>query len=88
MTQYRRGARREYLIRNALLKRGWTEVYRSAGSHGVFDLIAVDVKAKRIHFVQVKSYILSNPERERLTQEMIPYDGEGWIVTHELAEKF
>ncbi len=51
MTAYRRGARLEYLARDRLRQQGYV-VVRSAGSHGPFDLIAVN--AQRVLLIQVK----------------------------------
>lgn len=41
MTQYQRGVRFEYKVKQAYEARG-CYVVRSAGSHGLFDLIAID----------------------------------------------
>jgi Holliday junction resolvase-like predicted endonuclease len=51
MTAYRRGARLEYLARDVLRQQGYV-VVRSAGSHGPFDLVAVNGRA--VLLVQVK----------------------------------
>ena len=51
MTQYRRGRAIEWKARKELESRGFT-VIRSAGSKGVFDLVALD--ANSLILIQVK----------------------------------
>lgn len=50
--QYRRGARIEYIIKKIYEDDGYT-VFRSAGSHGPADLVAVN--GKSVLFIQIKS---------------------------------
>lgn len=52
MTNYRRGVRLEYLLMNQLRARGY-KVMRSAGSHGLIDVIAWN--KDELVFYQVKN---------------------------------
>ncbi|MCC6051572.1 MAG: hypothetical protein LM580_12740 [Thermofilum sp.] len=49
---YKRGARYEYYVKQLLEEKGYL-VVRTAGSHGPFDLIAVDKEKREILLVQV-----------------------------------
>ncbi|MCC6050623.1 MAG: hypothetical protein LM580_07940 [Thermofilum sp.] len=49
---YKRGARYEYYVKQLLEERGYL-VVRTAGSHGPFDLIAIDKGKREILLVQV-----------------------------------
>jgi Holliday junction resolvase len=63
---YRKGARYEYYVKRLLEEKGYL-VFRTAGSHGPFDLIAFDVQNKVILLVQVKkSKYIPNKEKEAL----------------------
>jgi Holliday junction resolvase len=63
---YRKGARYEYYVKRLLEEKGYL-VFRTAGSHGPFDLIAFDGQNKVILLVQVKkSKYISNKEKEAL----------------------
>lgn len=53
MTRVNKGIRFEYAIRDQYRKRGWY-VMRSAGSHGVYDLVAFDPVSKVVEFIQLK----------------------------------
>ncbi len=63
-TNYERGRASEYAARQRLLDDGYASVFRTAGSHGPVDLIAVG--ARRILFVQVKRMT----ERRAYTTEL------------------
>ena len=52
---YQRGRAFEYRICQSLKKQGYEIVQRSAGSHSVVDIWAIDVKNKKIKLVQAKS---------------------------------
>ncbi|HIP90591.1 MAG TPA: hypothetical protein EYH22_03510 [Candidatus Nanopusillus sp.] len=52
-TNYHRGRDKEYRVKRALEENGMY-VVRSAGSHGLFDLIAIDNERKIIWLIQVK----------------------------------
>ena len=49
---YRKGARYEYYVKRLLEEKGYL-VVRTAGSHGPFDLIALDTEKREILLVQV-----------------------------------
>jgi Holliday junction resolvase len=49
---YRKGARYEYYVKQLLEEKGYL-VVRTAGSHGPFDLIAIDKEKREILLVQV-----------------------------------
>lgn len=51
---YNNGRAKEYRIRDRLLSEGYLETVRTAGSHGRFDVIAIDPVNKRIMLVQSK----------------------------------
>lgn len=53
-TKYRRGYATERKTMQLLKERGYDLVARTAGSHGKFDVVAVDVENKRILLVQCK----------------------------------
>jgi len=52
MIQYKKGSKREYQTRNKLRKQGYN-VLRAAGSHGVFDIVAINSESVRL--IQVKN---------------------------------
>lgn len=53
MSSYVKGRYYEYRVKSLLEKCGYI-VFRSAGSHGLFDLIAINPNTKIILFIQVK----------------------------------
>lgn len=59
---YLRGRRIEYLCQNELRALGY-EAWRTAGSHGIFDVIAA--KKTQVLFIQCKAY---KPTRAELKQ--------------------
>ena len=62
---YLRGRSREYRIANKLRDEG-LEVYRMAGSHSSFDLIALDKVTRIITFIQVKPKSMSNNAKNKI----------------------
>ena len=75
-TPYERGRNKEYRITSYFKKRGWNAV-RTAGSHGIFDVIAIDPFDKRIRLIQSKLGKLSDRQREKLLEE--GKDLNGWF---------
>lgn len=77
MSVYKTGARKEYAIRNKLLKEGYDIVVRSAGSHSPIDIIAIKTSTREILFVQSKRTIgmpvfYVNPNlKEKLESEYV-----------------
>lgn len=53
MSNYTRGRAKEYKLKNFLIAKGY-EVFRSAGSHGVADLVAIS-KNGHVYFIQLKT---------------------------------
>lgn len=53
MSNYIRGRRHEYTVRDAYRKAGWI-VIRSAQSQGDFDLVCINPTTKEIRLVQLK----------------------------------
>lgn len=53
MNSYIKGRRYEYEVKKILTRLGYI-VLRSAGSHGLFDLIAIHPITKNVIFIQVK----------------------------------
>jgi len=56
---YQKGARREYQVIKILLEEGYNgvscvEAQRTAGSHGVFDVVAI-METGAVYLIQVKS---------------------------------
>jgi len=52
--KYIKGRRKEYKIRNELLKEGYDIVQRSAGSHSPIDVFAISKEKKEIILIQSK----------------------------------
>lgn len=53
-SNYVKGRRKEYKIRNDLIKEGWDIVQRSAGSHSPIDVFAIHKERKKILLIQAK----------------------------------
>lgn len=51
---YESGRRYEYKIVHSLKKAGFDIVFRSAGSHGPIDVVAIDTSNRTMLFVQAK----------------------------------
>ena len=73
MSNYSKGANYERAVKKELEKEGYS-VIRSAGSHGIFDLVAW--KSDKILFIQVK-YLCkaTKADIEKLNQIIIPING-------------
>ncbi len=67
---YAKGRRREYKIRNQLLKEGFDIVQRSAGSHSPIDIFAISNIDRKILFVQVKPEHFTEAEKRKLLDEL------------------
>ncbi len=63
MTKYQKGFRLEHEIKDMYEKKSYF-VFRSAGSHSLFDLIAMN--QKHIILIQVKSNTISQKEIDEL----------------------
>lgn len=75
--RYKSGARKEYRVKKYLESQGF-KVIRSAGSHGVWDLVGI--KDGRIVLIQVKS---KSSAREGLKQ-LLDFKEKKWIISQEL----
>ena len=87
---YINGRAREYRFKKALESEGM-KVFRMSGSHGEFDLIALNLEAGIINFIQVKPTSLSVKAKTRL-QSKISWVEKQWIgkahVLSKLGEIF
>lgn len=80
--QYRAGRRHEYAVMKKYQKEGFT-VIRSAGSHSVFDLIAINAEyreglgQKQIYLIQCKTGRSKKREIRKLqeSRELEKFDG-------------
>jgi Holliday junction resolvase-like predicted endonuclease len=66
---YLNGRAREYRLMNALKREGM-KVFRMSGSHGEFDLIALNPESGIINFIQVKPTTMSNRAKTRLQSKI------------------
>jgi Holliday junction resolvase len=67
---YIKGRRKEYKIRNDLIKQGFNIVQRSAGSHSKIDIFAIDTNKKIIKFVQSKPDLYTASQTNKLLKEL------------------
>lgn len=67
-TNYNRGRAKEYYNKQKLEKQGYI-VIRASGSHGFADLVAVDLKNKKIRFIQAKPRKMSDNAKAKLEEE-------------------
>lgn len=66
---YENGRHKEYRIVKSLKKKGYSICVRSAGSHSIVDIWALNPITKTIKLIQSKLGGVSRPERERLMKE-------------------
>lgn len=66
---YVNGVSRERRILKALENQGFEICFRSAGSHSPIDLVAIDIKNKRINLIQAKPKSLSNNQKRKIELE-------------------
>lgn len=83
-TQYERGRKKEYQWMNTLKElyferdgynyKNTVNIYRTAGSHGMFDIIVFDWKGKEIHGYQIK-YLKDHKalEQEKKSKEFLDF---------------
>jgi len=69
---YVKGARQENAVRKILESQGYS-VMRSAGSKGVFDLIAWN--AEEVRFIQVKYDAPIQPDLDKMSRVEVPPNG-------------
>jgi hypothetical protein len=66
---YKNGRAKEYRVMNKLRKEGYDIVTRNAGSHGVFDIFAMDTKRGVIRLIQCKPKDFPKTAKRRLIEE-------------------
>lgn len=67
--RYLKGRRKEYGITERLKKEGWDIAQRSKGSHSPVDVIAIDIKNKKIKLIQSKAGILSSGKITKIYED-------------------
>ena len=75
----RKGSRYEYKIRDQYKKKGYY-VIRSAGSLGIFDLVAINPQTKIICLIQCKAGKLSKKEKESILEVLKAYEGQYTVI--------
>ena len=65
---YMHGRSREYYLMNKLRAEGFI-VMRTAGSHGIADIIAIDSSGKFIYFIQAKPRSMSIKQKLEIEKE-------------------
>ena len=72
---YGKGKKKEYKVMQQAVLEGNYPV-RSAGSHGIFDVIVIDHIHKRIELIQVKSGdYFTDKDREKLLKQYSFFNG-------------
>ena len=65
---YLSGRRKEYKVKKKFERQGYI-VLRTAGSHGFADLVAIDIREKKIIFIQCKPNDFSKKKETELNVE-------------------
>ena len=68
-SNYIKGRKKEYKIRNEYISLGYDIVQRTAGSHSPIDVIAIDKHNKTIKFIQAKPNSWNDKKIKELEQE-------------------
>lgn len=63
---YNRGRYYEYKKMKELREQGWEYIIRAAGSHGIFDIIAINQGMRKILLLQLKSGRTARRELSKL----------------------
>ena len=71
---YVKGRKKEYKVVNEARDKGQL-AYRTAGSHGPFDVIVIDSHSKVIHLVQCKPDSMTSTAKDKLYQENMHLEG-------------
>ena len=66
---YIKGRRKEYKILHKLKDNGFDIVQRTAGSHSPFDIIAIDIKNKKIRLIQCKPDTMNAHQQQKIRDE-------------------
>lgn len=72
-SNYIKGRKKEYKIRNQLLEQGFDIAQRTAGSHSPIDIIAINKLTKVIKLIQAKPEKFADSKKQELIQEW------GWL---------
>lgn len=91
MTRYRTGRTFEYKLKQDLEADGFT-VLRSAGSHGIFDLIGLKLlpRSNRVIVRCIQCKVTSSSNIKALKKEFVtsaPFEAETAIIEQQLAVK-
>jgi len=70
----RKGIRYEYKVRDIYRKKG-CYVVRSAGSKGLFDLIAIHPELKKIYLIQCKAGNITKKEKKTILEALSSFKG-------------
>ena len=68
-SKYIKGREKEYKIVKYLKNEGYDIAQRTAGSRGVFDVIGISLKNKKINFVQSKSDNISEKQEDKILMD-------------------
>lgn len=85
-TLYEQGRNKEYSVMKKLRRDGYYAI-RSAGSHGLFDVIAIDHEKKEILLIQVKASNMllkdgsPNKELKEIIETLGIFDGKYDVKT-------
>lgn len=74
---YQNGRAKEYRMRQKFMEEGWPIVMRTAGSHGPFDLIAINPEKGFMLLIQCKS---SEYEKKKARQELKNFGGDYTVM--------
>jgi len=74
MTSYTRGRDFEYRIVNGFRAKGIYAV-RTAGSHSIFDVIAIDLQERKIYLKQLKKGYITPKECKKVLNEIFKFAG-------------
>ena len=67
---YISGRNKEYKIIKELKEKGFNIAQRSAGSHSPIDVFAIDIKKRKILFIQSKPDSMSKNKRKLIEEEL------------------
>ena len=82
MTKYQKGAKYEYKTMVEYKEKGYYCI-RSAGSHGIVDIVAINPHLRIICLIQCKSGKIYKPEKERIMKDLKQFEG-NYVVIGEL----
>ena len=93
MVGYRKGASFENLVKDILINDGWLAI-RSAGSHSIIDVLAINANEKWIIQCRTSGNLSGNERKELITlaekhkaTPVLAYKSKGNIVFEEIKSK-